>query len=130
MAGPIDSPVTPPRTSFKSTDGLVPGRESPRHLREKSPADSGIADVFDDAATTTTDSSRPPSVTVEPDVSKSPSSRKEPENIMPEDPFDSQHNRILFDAIDALQSFGAGELNIPQVSLLSSVNMSLLANIS
>ncbi|QPC79243.1 hypothetical protein HYE68_009995 [Fusarium pseudograminearum] len=133
MAGPIDSPVTPPRTSFKSTDGLVPGKDSPRHLREKSPADSGIGDVFDDAATTTTNGSLLPSVTVESDVSKSSSSRKEPESIMPEDPFDSQHNRILFDAIDALQSFGAGELNIPQLIIVggqSSGKSSLLQSLT
>jgi len=78
---------TPPRTPFKSTDGLSPDKQSSVQIRSKSPADSGVGDVLDDAQ----------------------------KDIMPEDPFDSQHNRILFDAIDALQSFGAGELSIPQV---------------
>jgi GTP-binding protein EngB required for normal cell division len=137
MAGPIDTPTsrshTLPRSSSKSADGLVPDKESPRHARAKSPADSGIGDVFDDDATTVSNRSPPPSVTIELDASKSSSSRNESGAIMPEDPFDSQHNRILFDAIDALQSFGAGELSIPQLIIVggqSSGKSSLLQSLT
>jgi hypothetical protein len=126
MAGPIDTPTmhphTPPRTHFRATDGLSPGKESSSQARAKSPADSGIGDVFEDA-TATPNRSPLPSVTVESDVSKGSSSRNESQSIMPEDPFDSQHNRILFDAIDALQSFGAGELSIPQVGTIENAEM-------
>ena len=115
MAGPVDvltmHPQTPPRTPFKSTDGLSPDEQSSVQIRSKSPTDSGVWDVFDDA--TATPNRSPPSIVVEADNSKS--STQTEKDIMPEDPFDSQHNRILFDAIDALQSFGAGELSIPQV---------------
>ncbi|GKU17740.1 unnamed protein product [Fusarium langsethiae] len=136
MAGPIDTPTsrshTPPRSSSKSAEGLVPDKESSGHARAKSPADSGIGDVFDDAAAASNRSPLP-SVSIEPDASKSSSSRNESGTIMPEDPFDSQHNRILFDAIDALQSFGAGELSIPQLIIVggqSSGKSSLLQSLT
>ncbi|RGP76373.1 hypothetical protein FLONG3_5257 [Fusarium longipes] len=132
MAGPIDVPSmrshSPVRTAFKFTNGLVSDKESSSHIRAKSPADSGIGDVFDDDDTTPNGSSIP-RITVESDASKNSSSQ----NIMPEDPFDSQHNRILFDAIDALQSFGAGELSIPQLIIVggqSSGKSSLLQSLT
>ena len=38
---------------------------------------------------------------------------------IPDNPFDNEQSRILFDAIDQLQSWGSGKfLNIPQVSHL------------
>lgn len=117
MAGPVDIPTMhpQPRTSFKSTDGLISIKGSSGQIRAKSPADSGVGYISDDTGASP-NRSRRPSVTVEPDTPVSFASANEShQNIMPEDPFDSQHNRILFDAIDALQSFGAGELSIPQV---------------
>ncbi|KAL6913790.1 hypothetical protein ACHAPO_002243 [Fusarium lateritium] len=136
MAGPIDTPTTRPHTTprspFKSSDGLVPGKESSRQVRAQSSTDSGVGDVFEDAAITI-NGSLSPSTTAEPDVSKSSSSHDESGTIMPEDPFDSQHNRILFDAIDALQSFGAGELSIPQLIIVggqSSGKSSLLQSLT
>lgn len=111
---PAMHPQTPPRTPFKPTDGLSPDKQSSVQIRSKSPADSGVGDVLDDATATPNRSPRP-SIVVELDDSKSPTQAESQKDIMPEDPFDSQHNRILFDAIDALQSFGAGELSIPQV---------------
>jgi hypothetical protein len=115
MAGPVDVPImnpyTPPRTPLKHADGLSSPEGSPSMLFGKSPADSGVGDVFDDSSPALL-----PAVTVEPATPKSPPTHDEKQqNIMPEDPFDNQHNRILFNAIDALQSFGAGDLSIPQV---------------
>ncbi|KAF4969992.1 hypothetical protein FSARC_2895 [Fusarium sarcochroum] len=137
MAGPVDIPTmlpyTPPRTPFKHTDSLFSGKESPIKLLGKSPDDSGVGDVFDDPTVTPIRSPHP-EVTVEPPTSKSPPSRNESsQEIMPEDPFDSQHNRILFDAIDALQSFGAGDLSIPQLIIVggqSSGKSSLLQSLT
>jgi hypothetical protein len=119
MAGPVDvpimSPYTPPRTPLKHSNGFSSLEDSPSMLLGKSPADSGVGDVFDDFAPAPPKSTLP-AVTVEPATPKSPPTHNEKQqNIMPEDPFDNQHNRILFNAIDALQSFGAGDLSIPQV---------------
>ncbi|RBR09031.1 uncharacterized protein FIESC28_10039 [Fusarium coffeatum] len=132
MVGPVDvltmHSQTPPRTPFKSTDGLSPNKQSSVQIRSESPTDSGVGDVFDDA--TSTPNRSPPSI-VEPDDSKS--SIQAEKDTMPEDPFDSQHNRILFDAIDALQSFGAGELSIPQLIIVggqSSGKSSLLQSLT
>jgi hypothetical protein len=108
MAGPVEvlsmhphALDTPPRTPYKGVDSLNSGKESPRKVIGKFPTDSSLGDVFYDPSPTSVSSPRP----------RDDSNQE----IMPEDPFDSQHNRILFDAIDALQSFGAGDLSIPQV---------------
>lgn len=110
MAGPVEvlsmhphALDTTPRTPYKGFDSLNSGKESPRKVIGKFPTDSSLGDVFYDPSPTSVSSPRP----------RDDSNQE----IMPEDPFDSQHNRILFDAIDALQSFGAGDLSIPQVCI-------------
>ncbi|KAH6955548.1 P-loop containing nucleoside triphosphate hydrolase protein [Fusarium avenaceum] len=137
MAGPVDVPImnpyTPPRTPLKHSDGLSSSEESPSMLFGKSPADSSIGDVFNDSAPALPKPTLP-AVTVEPATPKGPPTHDEKQqNIMPEDPFDNQHNRILFNAIDALQSFGAGDLNIPQLVIVggqSSGKSSLLQSLT
>ncbi|KAJ4256674.1 hypothetical protein NW762_008770 [Fusarium torreyae] len=140
MAGPVDIPTAVPRTPtrkpFKYTDYLFSNNESPSKLSAKSPADSGIGDIFDDPTITPSRSPRP-EVTVELPTPRSPKTppfgNESSQDIMPEDPFDSQHNRILFDAIDALQSFGAGDLSIPQLIIVggqSSGKSSLLQSLT
>ncbi|QGI80115.1 hypothetical protein CEK25_006844 [Fusarium fujikuroi] len=126
MAGPVEvlsmhphALDTPPRTPYKGFDSLNSGKESPRKVIGKFPTDSSLGDVFYDPSPTSISSPRPH------DESN--------QEIMPEDPFDSQHNRILFDAIDALQSFGAGDLSIPQLIIVggqSSGKSSLLQSLT
>ncbi|CVK87567.1 uncharacterized protein FPRO_05783 [Fusarium proliferatum ET1] len=126
MAGPVEvlsmhphALDTPPRTPYKGFDSLNSGKESPRKVIGKFPTDSSLGDVFYDPSPTSVSSPRP----------RDDSSQE----IMPEDPFDSQHNRILFDAIDALQSFGAGDLSIPQLIIVggqSSGKSSLLQSLT
>ncbi|KAF4990385.1 hypothetical protein FGRMN_8520 [Fusarium graminum] len=120
MAGPVDIPnmhqFTPPRTPSKHADDIFSPEKSPGALLGKSPADSGVGDLYDDPTQGAFKIPRV-AITVEPATPKSPPVRNGTEqDIMPEDPFDNQHNRILFNAIDALQSFGAGDLSIPQAS--------------
>ncbi|KAM0078132.1 hypothetical protein ACKRZS_009656 [Fusarium odoratissimum] len=126
MAGPVEvlsmhphALDTPPRTPYKGFDSLNSGKESPRKVIGKFPTDSSLGDVFYDPSPTSVSSPRP----------RDDSNQE----IMPEDPFDSQHNRILFDAIDALQSFGAGDLSIPQLIIVggqSSGKSSLLQSLT
>ncbi|RKK24413.1 hypothetical protein BFJ65_g2354 [Fusarium oxysporum f. sp. cepae] len=126
MAGPVEvlsmhphALDTPPRTPYKGVDSLNSGKESPRKVIGKFPTDSSLGDVFYDPSPTSVSSPRP----------RDDSNQE----IMPEDPFDSQHNRILFDAIDALQSFGAGDLSIPQLIIVggqSSGKSSLLQSLT
>uniref|UniRef100_A0A0D2XUE6 GED domain-containing protein n=1 Tax=Fusarium oxysporum (strain Fo5176) TaxID=660025 RepID=A0A0D2XUE6_FUSOF len=126
MAGPVEvlsmhphALDTPPRTPYKGVDSLNSGKESPRKVIGKFPTDSSLGDVFYDPSPTSVSSPRP----------RDDSNQE----IMPEDPFDSQHNRILFDAIDALQSFGAGDLRIPQLIIVggqSSGKSSLLQSLT
>ncbi|KAH7177379.1 P-loop containing nucleoside triphosphate hydrolase protein [Fusarium sp. MPI-SDFR-AT-0072] len=126
MAGPVEvlsmhphALDTPPRTPYKGFDSLNSGKESPRNVIGKFPTDSSLGDVFYDPSQTSVSSPRP----------RGDSNQ----GVMPEDPFDSQHNRILFDAIDALQSFGAGDLSIPQLIIVggqSSGKSSLLQSLT
>ncbi|KAF4336632.1 dynamin-related 1D [Fusarium beomiforme] len=126
MAGPVEvlsmhphTLDTPPRTPYKYSDGITSGKESPRKVISKFPTDSSLGDVFYDPSPTSISSPRPRDDSTQ--------------EIMPEDPFDSQHNRILFDAIDALQSFGAGDLSIPQLIIVggqSSGKSSLLQSLT
>ncbi|KAF9775009.1 hypothetical protein IL306_006932 [Fusarium sp. DS 682] len=126
MAGPVEvlsmhphTLDTPPRTPYKYSDGIASGKESPRKVISKFPTDSSLGDVFYDPSPTSISSPRPRDDSTQ--------------DIMPEDPFDSQHNRILFDAIDALQSFGAGDLSIPQLIIVggqSSGKSSLLQSLT
>lgn len=48
------------------------------------------------------------------------SEEPQPEDAMvPENAFETEHSKILFEAIDQLHSLGAGQLDIPQVRPLS-----------
>ncbi|KAF4453029.1 hypothetical protein F53441_4260 [Fusarium austroafricanum] len=122
MAGPVEiltmNPHTPPRTPYKYSDGILSGKESPRKIIGKFSTDSSLEDVFHDSPTS---------------VATPPPDDNVKQEVMPEDPFDNQHNRILFDAIDALQSFGAGDLSIPQLIIVggqSSGKSSLLQSLT
>jgi hypothetical protein len=55
-------------------------------------------------------------------ISKSPSTDNDVvEDVIVENPFDSESSRILFDAIDQLQSCDAGrDIDIPQVGSFGS----------
>ncbi|KAM5344824.1 hypothetical protein ACJ41O_010686 [Fusarium nematophilum] len=111
-------PVTPPRTVMKPSRAV-----SPVPSRSKSPADSGIW-LRDSPAATPSRSPRGRISAVSGITDELASSDEEDTGAatagecMPEDPFDSQQNRILFDAIDALQSVGAGDLSIPQLVIV------------
>lgn len=142
MAGPVDItsvPQTPPQTAAKSPNNLDP--KDNEYLLGKSPADSGVWDMSGNSVRSPTPST-PGRVDVEVDsdeegsfwqsaqtlasqksfpkksvVEETPvkTGKTVDAEIMPEDPFDNPHNRILFDAIDKLQSFGSRGLRTPQV---------------
>lgn len=143
MAGPVDitSPIpqTPPQRTAKSPGNLDP--KDNEILLGKSPADSGVWDLSGNSVASPTPSlSGRVNVEVDSDEEGSfwqsaqtlAAQKTFPKNamaeetpvkvdkasdaeIMPEDPFENPHNRILFDAIDKLQSFGSRGLRIPQV---------------
>ncbi|KAM0433962.1 hypothetical protein ACHAPT_003906 [Fusarium lateritium] len=143
MAGPVDfvaqPPHTPPPTIVKPPKNLGPKDNEP--LLSKSPADSGVWDMSGNPTKSPTPSPRA-RVDVEVDSDEEGSfwqsaqmlsaqktsanknvakgaptkaERADDADIMPDDPFDNPHNRILFDAIDKLQSFGSRGLRTPQV---------------
>ena len=142
MAGPVDItsvPQTPPQTAAKSPNNLDP--KDTEHLLGKSPADSGVWDMsgnsvrssspspsgrvdvevdsdeegsfWQSAQTLASQKSFPKKTVVEDTPVKT--GKAAGAEIMPEDPFDNPHKRILFDAIDKLQSFGSRGLRTPQV---------------
>ena len=137
----VQSPQTPPKrrgrfsarfSSFDDTpSGLSPGPIS------SSVSDSGVEDLFDsplkkkDTKITQETPVRAKPVTDmdeskeqgerhhdSSDGSQTPLGGEEPSGkMLPDDPFASEHSRILFEAIDELQTYGSSEfLDIPQVS--------------
>ncbi|KAJ4233144.1 hypothetical protein NW759_001926 [Fusarium solani] len=161
MAGPVDItpqvPQTPPQTAAKSPNSL--DLKDNEHLLGKSPADSGVWDMSGNSVRSPSPST-PGRVDVEVDSDeegsfwqsaqtlasqktfpKKPVAEETPvkagkavdAEIMPEDPFDNPHNRILFDAIDKLQSFGSRGLRTPQLVIVggqSSGKSSLLQSLT
>ncbi|RSL99064.1 hypothetical protein CDV31_012360 [Fusarium ambrosium] len=161
MAGPVDTPSqipqTPPQTATKSPSNLDP--KDNEHLLGKSPADSGVWDMSGNSVRSPSPST-PGRVDVEVDSDEEGSfwqsaqtlaaQKTFPKNtvveetpvkvgkavdaeVMPEDPFDNPHNRILFDAIDKLQSFGSRGLRTPQLVIVggqSSGKSSLLQSLT
>ncbi|RSL60631.1 hypothetical protein CEP54_006698 [Fusarium duplospermum] len=161
MAGPVDTPSqipqTPPQKASKSPNNLDP-RDN-EHLLGKSPADSGVWDMSGNSVRSPSPST-PGRVDVEVDsdeegsfwqsaqtlaaqksfpiktaVEETPvkAGKTVDVEIMPEDPFDNPHNRILFDAIDKLQSFGSRGLRTPQLVIVggqSSGKSSLLQSLT
>ncbi|KAL6360711.1 hypothetical protein LRP88_06418 [Fusarium phalaenopsidis] len=161
MAGPVDItpqvPQTPPQTAAKSPNNLDP--KDNEHLLGKSPADSGVWDMsgnsvrssspslsgrvdvevdsdeeggfWQSAQTLASQKSFPKKTVVEETPVKA--GKAVDAEIMPKDPFDNPHNRILFDAIDKLQSFGSRGLRTPQLVIVggqSSGKSSLLQSLT
>ncbi|KAJ3520379.1 hypothetical protein NM208_g13732 [Fusarium decemcellulare] len=161
MAGLVDTlvqlPQTPPQTAVESSNMFAPGNfgRSPG----KSPADSGVYDLFGDPTKTPSRSPRGKGDEVQDDTdegdrfwesaqslsaqkasarrtrTKAPLNQSAADTgAMPEDPFDNQHNRILFNAIDKLRSVGSqGLKNIPQLVIVggqSSGKSSLLQSLT
>ncbi|UPK94571.1 hypothetical protein LCI18_005506 [Fusarium solani-melongenae] len=157
MAGPVDitsAPQTPPQTAAKSPNNLDP--KDNEQLLGKSPADSGVWDMSGNSVRSPSPST-PERVDVEVDSDEEgsfwqsaqtlASQKSFPKKtvieetpvkavdagIMAEDPFDNPHNRILFDAIDKLQSFGSRGLRTPQLVIVggqSSGKSSLLQSLT
>ncbi|KAF5012973.1 hypothetical protein FDECE_980 [Fusarium decemcellulare] len=161
MAGPVDIPAqcpqTPPQTAINSSDRLVP--EGHGISPGRSPADSGVWDLFDDPIKTPSRSPRGKVDEAQDDTDeegrlwesfqylsvREALARKTriqatldqntaDTEAMPDDPFDSQHNRILFNAIDKLRLAGSqGLINIPQLVIVggqSSGKSSLLQSLT
>ncbi|EEU44491.1 uncharacterized protein NECHADRAFT_72072 [Fusarium vanettenii 77-13-4] len=136
MAGPVDItsqvPQTPPQKATKSPNNLDP--KDNEHLLGKSPADSGVWDMSGNSVRSPSPST-PGRVDVETVVEETPVKAKKAVDaeVMPEDPFENPHNRILFDAIDKLQSFGSRGLRTPQLVIVggqSSGKSSLLQSLT
>lgn len=101
-----DGDASSPAKSFRSTSGLVE------------------EDIFDSiergSSLTLDDGDQESQTSVSDDDTDTPRAKEELKtSLMPTDPFESEQSRILFDAIDQLQTWGSDSfLNIPQVSLI------------
>ncbi|KAL0938434.1 vacuolar sorting protein vps1 [Colletotrichum truncatum] len=117
------------------TTGTSP--PSPQALQselEKMNVGTDVADDSNDSSDTESQASSLPS-SVDPSPGCDDNHReKVRNNNIPENPFDSESSRILFDAIDRLQSFGvSGKLEIPQLVIVggqSSGKSSLLQSLT
>ncbi|KAF4983038.1 hypothetical protein FZEAL_1463 [Fusarium zealandicum] len=154
MAGQVDTfpqaPMTPPPTVVKLSSSY---EKSDKASLGHSPADSGVWDLNGDPSKSPTPSPRVKITVDQHDADEQDPFRGNAQTVstpkpsvkgdsgpdtadleaVPEDPFDNQHNRILFDAIDKLQSVGSSDLSIPQLVIVggqSSGKSSLLQSLT
>ncbi|RSL92746.1 hypothetical protein CEP52_013650 [Fusarium oligoseptatum] len=138
---PLKSPQTPPSNSNQSPADSGVWDMSGNSVRSPSPSTPGRVDVevdsdeegsfWQSAQTLAAQKTFPKETVVEETPVKV--GKAVDAEVMPEDPFDNPHNRILFDVIDKLQSFGSRGLRTPQLVIVggqSSGKSSLLQSLT